>query len=336
MIRMLTTCLALGILAGTVGGQEDKDLEKVAELQKKLHEVVDKVTPAFVFVGGGSGFCISEDGWILTNCHVAGTTGKKWKVRFAGGKEHDAEVIGFDPLGDISLMKIDGVKGLPVMELGDSDALKVGQYVMAVGNPFRLGNESWEPTVTLGVVSALHRYQDWYMDAIQTDAQINPGNSGGPLVTMEGKVVGINGRIDIQRFRTRVNSGIGYSIPSNQIRRYLRHLRLGGRVRHGFIEGITAGECGDDRYENVGEYGDGVFVAGLVPDTPADAAGFDRGDIIHEVGGQRVINLNRVHGILGTYPPGEVVPVRFRRWEGKDKGWVEKETRVFLGDPGTL
>jgi S1-C subfamily serine protease len=169
-----------------------------------------------------------------------------------------------------------------------------------------------------------------YFDAIQTDAQINPGNSGGPLLTLDGKIAGINGRIDIRRFTSRVNTGIGYAIPANQIRRYLGAFKEGGRVYEGCVEGITVGECGDPRYEGVGEYGDGVFVAGVAADSPADRAGFETGDIVVEIEGYRIHNLNRFHGVVGNWPQGETVRVKVRR------GGEVRELKVLLGDPAAI
>ena len=295
----------IALLAAALLVCQDGELQKIQALQKSLRDVVEKVKPAYVFFGNGSGVCISSDGWALTNFHVSGDR-QGQRVRMPGGRQFVADIVGFDPLGDISLCKLRDAKDLPFCELGDSDALQVGQHVIAVGNPFLLGNGSWEPTVTFGIVSALHRYMDnpGYFDAIQTDAQINPGNSGGPLITMDGKVVGINGRIDIKRFMNRVNTGIGYAIPSRQIQRYMEAFKRGGRVFEGFIDGIQIGECGDNRYDNVGEYGDGVFVARVDAETPGGKAGFEPGDILFEVEGYRVSNANRFHGVVSNWPEG--------------------------------
>jgi serine protease Do len=308
--------------------QNDDALRLLEERERALRAVCDKVKPAYVFFGNGSGVCVSPDGWALTNHHVAGDRDGQI-VRMPGGKVFTADVVGFDPHGDIALCKMRGAKDLPYCELGDSDALRPGHPVIAVGNPFLVGNGSWEPTITHGIVSALHRYMDnpGYFDAIQTDAQINPGNSGGPLISMDGKVVGINGRIDIKRFMNRVNTGIGYAIPSKQIQRYMKVFRAGGRVWEGFIEGVTVGECGDSRYDGTGEYGDGVFVAGVTLETPAEKAGFETGDIIYEIEGYRIGNLNRFHAVVGNWPQGETVAVTVRRR-------IERKTlKVFLGDP---
>ncbi|HLY08088.1 MAG TPA: trypsin-like peptidase domain-containing protein [Planctomycetota bacterium] len=311
--------------------QEKPDAEKIQDLQTKLHDVVEKVKPAYVFFGNGSGVCISSDGYALTNFHVSGDR-QGQRVRMLGGRQFLADIVGFDPLGDISLCKLRNAKDLPFCELGDSDALEMGQHVIAVGNPFLLGNGSWEPTITFGIISALHRYMDnpGYFDAIQTDAQINPGNSGGPLITLDGKVVGINGRIDIRRFMNRVNTGIGYAIPSRQIQRYMDAFKHGGRVFEGFIDGVQIGECGDSRYDSVGEYGDGVFVARVDAELPAAKAGFEPGDIIFDVEGYRISNANRFHGVVSNWPEGATVRVKVRRKA------EEKELKVFLGDPAKI
>ena len=319
------------LLTLLLGLQSDDELKKVLELQEKVRAACEKVRPAYVFFGNGSGVCISPDGWVLTNFHVAGDKSGQ-AVRMTGGKRFVADVVGYDKHGDIALCRIKNAKDLPFLELGDSDQVGVGQHVIAMGNPFLLGNGSWEPTITFGIVSALHRYMDnpGYFDAIQTDAQINPGNSGGPLITLDGKVVGINGRIDIKRFMNRVNTGIGYAIPSRQIERYMKKFKEGGEVKEGYIDGIRIGECGDSRYEKVGEYGDGVFVAGVTSESPAARAGFDTGDIIFEIEGYRIVNANRFHGVVSNWPQGETVKVKVRR------GLVEKELSVLLGNPAKV
>lgn len=299
--------------------------------------MIDRVKPAYVFVGGGSGVCVDPEGWILTNHHVAGGA-RNWKVRFAGGRRFDAELVGWHPADDVALLKVRDGKELPFCELGDSDRVRVGDPVIAVGNPFLLGNGSWEPTITHGIVSALHVFLDnpGYKDAIQTDAQINPGNSGGPLLSMEGKVIGINGRIDIRRFMNRVNTGIGYAIPSNQIARFLPEFKAGGRAYGAFLEQATIGDAGDPRYEHVGEYGDGVFVAGVTAGTPAAAAGLEPGDLIVDIEGQRPFNRYRFHGIVGARPAGSVVRLKVKRRDGATGEWKERELRVLLGDTELL
>jgi serine protease Do len=346
----LTVAVALAALLFVPPQDPDEAaLQRVLAFQARIQGLVEKVRPAFVFIGGGSGVCVSKEGWILTNHHVAGPTGREWEVRFAGGKAYSARVIGHDPLHDISLLKIDGADPLPFVELGDSDQLKVGHHVIAVGNPFLLGSGegaqpprggaagrsdgNWEPTVTFGIVSAMHRHQDAYSDAIQTDCQINPGNSGGPLIDLHGRVVGINGRIAM-RYHNRVNTGIGYAIPSNLIRNFMDAYKAGGRVRRGYIDGIVITNCGHEGYDHAGEYGDGVLVVGVSEPSPAAKAGLREGDIIVRIAGHRVFNDNRFHGVLSTYPQGASVPVVVRRREAG--AWKEIESRVWLGDPSRL
>lgn len=299
--------------------------EKGKDIHAELKAIVAKVTPAFVFIGGGSGVLVSSDGYVVTNHHVAGEK-PTWKVRLTGGKTYVAETVGFDPRGDITLLKIKDGKDLPFVEWGDSDALKPGERLFAVGNPFLLGNENWEPTVTFGIVSALHRFQEGYSDAVQTDAQINPGNSGGPLFTMEGKLIGINGRIAV-RFFNRVNTGVGYAIPSNQIRRFLEPMKKGGRVLHGYVAGLT---IADADYAGEHAYGDGTLIMGVESGSPAEKAGFEPGDLVKEIAGFPIFNAKRFHGVVGTYPAGATVKMKIAR-TGADGTKAEKTIDVPLG-----
>ena len=214
------------------------------ELERQVMQVIEKTAPAFVFIEGCSGFLVSADGLILTNEHVV--AGKQeLTVQLVGGRQLQADVLGHDPGGDLALLKLRDSSGVPALELGDSDALRVGEPVIALGDPFLLGSSSiflgaapasYEPSASLGVVSALHRFSDTYFDAVQVDVAVNRGNSGGPLLNLAGKVVGINGKIET-RFETGINTGVGYAIPANQIRRFFEPLKgaEGGRVNHGTI-----------------------------------------------------------------------------------------------------
>ena len=333
MSRTLALLLLTAIPAAAQ--EKDPDRENVREFQKKMNKLCEKVAAAYVFIGGGSGVVISADGWILTNHHVAGPSGREHTIHLTGGKEYKADVIGHDPTGDVSLLKIRDAKKLAYLDLGSSDALEIGQMVVAVGNPFGLGSKTWDPTITFGVISAIHRFQDWYMDAIHTDAHINPGNSGGPLITLEGKIIGINGRGGFARRRTRVSSGIGLAISSSQIRRYLPQLKVGGRVYHGMVDGITITEAGDEDYENVGAYGDGILVAGVDDDSRASEAGLQTGDVITHIGPYRTFNKNRFFGVTGAYPVGTKVKFRYRRRDGAGE-WKPRETELVLGDPAKV
>src|SRR5204863_156462 len=187
------------------------------------------------------------------------------RVRMPGGRQFVADIVGFDPLGDISLCKLRDAKDLPFCELGDSDALQVGQHVIAVGNPFLLGNGSWEPTVTFGIVSALHRYMDnpGYFDAIQTDAQINPGNSGGPLITMDGKVE----EKELKVF-------LGDPAKILERKRALEATELGFAP------------------------GPGTKVGAVQPGGPAAKAGLKEGDVLTRVDGRRVGSWTEFRALL--------------------------------------
>ena len=189
------------------------------------------------------------------------------------------------------------------MPLGDSDACKVGDPVVALGNPFGFSKDG-TPHVTNGVISAVHRFQGGYSDAIMTDTPINPGNSGGPLIDIHGRLLGINGRIAV-RFGTRNNTGVGYAIPTNQIKQFMPAFKLGGVVGHATTRGLTLGET-----DNGGE---GAVVRSIRETSTAYASGLRKGDLVLKVGGRTVHNPRRFHGIVGTYPIDSSVDVTVKR-----------------------
>jgi serine protease Do len=202
-------------------------------------------------------------------------------------------------------------RSFPFLALGDSDKLEVGQYVIACGNPFGIAMADVDlkiyPTITLGIVSALHRNQGTYFDCIQTDAAVNPGNSGGPLVTLDGELVGITGRI-ATRYMNRVNSGVGYAIPAHQIRNFLPPMMKGGekgKIHHGMIAGLVLFDGNTQ--------GEGARVQAVRPDSPAAQAGFRKGDLIVQVNQYPVFNRERYLGAIGIYPEKSEVTVRVRR-----------------------
>jgi serine protease Do len=285
--------------------------EQAERLQRKVEECSRHISERFVFFGGGSGVMISEDGYCLTNHHVAGTQNST-KVTLFSGRQYGAKLICTDALGDLTLFKIEsGDEKFPFVQMGDSDKLEMGQYVIACGNPFgitmRDADSKMYPTITLGIVSAIHRNQQTYFDCIQTDAAVNPGNSGGPLVTLDGKLVGINGRI-ATRYMNRVNSGVGYAIPSNQIRNFLPRMMKGGeggKIHHGMIAGL--------QLVDQNTQGEGAKVAAVRSGTTADAAGFKKNDFIVAVNGYRVFNRERYLGVIGTYPERTEVTVQVKR-----------------------
>ena len=228
-MNKLIPALALGLLLG--GGMvvaqtaPPKPNATVAKHEAEVKELVAKVYPAFVLIGGGSGVCITEDGYFLTNHHVwnQAAAPANMVVKMAGNsRQFTADAIGADPRGDIVLGKLrlnEGEK-VPFAKLGDSDAVKIGDICLCIGNPFLLSGNGSEPTVTLGTVTANNRFQGGYNDSLQIDTAINPGNSGGPSFNIEGEIIGINGR-NIASHGKRYNTGAGYAIPSNQCRNFM-------------------------------------------------------------------------------------------------------------------
>src|SRR5438105_8566001 len=230
----------------------------------------------------GSGFIIDSDGSILTNNHVV-ENAQKIVVKLQGDdQEYEAKVIGRDPKTDIAIIKINSKTSLPAASFGDSDRLEVGEWVVAIGNPFGL-----DSTVTSGIVSAKGRHigQGPYDNFIQTDASINPGNSGGPLINLRGEVIGINTAIFS---RTGGNIGIGFAIPINLVKEVLPQLRGKGKVTRGYL-GVLIQKVTPEIAESLGmEKGYGALVANVSKDGPADKAGVKVGDVIVEFDGKEV------------------------------------------------
>jgi serine protease Do len=237
-------------------------------------------------VGLGSGVIIDPSGYILTNQHVIDQA-DKIKVTLSDGREFKGEIKGQDARSDLAVIKIDA-KDLPAAELGNSEKLRIGEWVVAIGNPFGFALEGAEPTVTVGVISALHRSlgkilsrnRD-YTDLLQTDAAINPGNSGGPLVNLKGEVVGINVAI----FSTSGGyQGIGFAIPINAAKRIISQLIEGKEVLYGWI-GITIQDLTEDMAKYFGlSDKNGVLVAKVLKDSPAEKGGIKEKDIIVKIG----------------------------------------------------
>lgn len=264
--------------------------------------------------GLGSGVIIDEEGHVLTNDHVV-SEGERFKITLANGKTFEAKLVGGDPLSDIAVLSLIDPKGkLPVAELGDSDKVQVGQWVMAIGNPFGgvfLENGSQaQPTVTVGVISALHRsitiQGNRYDDLIQTDASINPGNSGGPLVDLQGKVVGINTAI---LSTSGGNIGIGFAIPINKAKAVLASLIREGKVTYGFL-GVVLRRVDEEIQKKFGTRDkEGAFITQVEPNSPADEAGLQPGDIIQKYNGIKVKNVNHLIDLVRGTRPGEKVEI---------------------------
>lgn len=247
----------------------------------------------------GSGFIISEDGLILTNNHVV-EKADEIKIKTLGGSEYDAKVVGRDPKTDIALIQIK-VKGkLPKpAKLGDSEAIRVGDWVIAVGNPFGLGN-----TVTAGIISAKGRVigAGQYDDFLQTDAAINPGNSGGPLFNLNGEVVGINTAIVAQ------GQGIGFATPVNMAKDILDQLKS-GKVIRGWL-GIMIQDITPELAESFGtSESKGVIIADVIPDSPAESGGLKRGDIVEKLNGKQVENANQLSRSVAAMKPDSAATI---------------------------
>ena len=256
----------------------------------------------------GSGFIISEDGYILTNDHVVDGA-DEIKVKLSDGREFKGEVRGLDPKLDLALVKIDAGASLPTAKLGESDAIKVGEWVMAIGNPFGL-----EQTVTVGIVSAKGRVigAGPYDDFIQTDASINPGNSGGPLFNIQGEVIGINTAI------VSGGQGIGFAIPVNMAKQIIPQLRDAGRVIRGWL-GVTVQALNQELADSFGlEDTHGALVNEVVKGSPAEKAGLQRGDIILAYDGQRIAELNDLPRLVAATPVDKTVTVTIFR-DGKER-----------------
>ncbi|WP_319381472.1 DegQ family serine endoprotease [Thiomicrorhabdus sp.] len=261
----------------------------------------------------GSGFIISEDGYILTNNHVIDGADEVI-VRMRNRKELKATVVGTDPRTDVALLKIDA-DGLPYAKISKNKSLKVGQWVLAIGEPFGL-----DYTVTHGIVSALGRSlpDDTYVPFIQTDVPINPGNSGGPLFNLDGEVVGINSQI---YSKSGGSMGLSFSIPIDIAMNVVDQLRETGQVVRGYL-GVQVQEVTSDLSESFGlEKPMGALVGETFPGTPAAKAGIEAGDIILEFNGREIAKSTDLPPIVGVTPVNEKVPVKLLR-QGKVK-WVK-------------
>jgi len=248
----------------------------------------------------GSGFVISPDGFILTNNHVV-EGARSVRVTSASGQEFPARVRGRDPATDLALVKVEPGKPMASATLGDSDAARVGDWVIAIGNPFGL-----EGTVTAGIISAKGRViAGPYDDFLQTDAAINPGNSGGPLFGLRGEVVGINSAIIAQA------QGVGFAIPINLAKELLPQLREDGRITRGWL-GVVVRPVPPELLPTSGG-AKGAQAVGVDPDGPAAKAGLKPGDIIVAVQGRPVDDSNRLPRLVATLKPGTTAELKVLR-----------------------
>ncbi len=270
--------------------------------------------------GQGSGFIIDRDGIILTNAHVVDRADKV-TVILKDGRSLEGKVQGVDPVTDLAVVKVSGTKNLPIAQLGDSDRVKVGDWAIAVGNPFGLDN-----TVTLGIVSTLKRASstvgmtDKRLDFIQTDAAINPGNSGGPLLNAQGQVIGINTAIRADAM------GIGFAIPINKVKTISTQLARGEKVSHPYLGVQMVTLTPQIATENNSDPNapfqipaiNGVLVIRVLPNTAASIAGMRRGDAILEVNGEAIRDANQLQDVMENSHVSQQLDVRILR-DGKDR-----------------
>jgi serine protease Do len=342
--RAILLCLAgVWMLGMPAAGAESEALAELKKTSKAFTEVVKKTLPAVVAVqsestvqgisfrspfeddfferffgprfrvpmpreekriGQGSGFIISEDGYILTNHHVIADASKITILLHDGRRFEKVEIVGSDEKADLALLKIPNVSGLPTVKMGDSDLLEVGEWVIAVGNPFGLVE-----TVTVGVVSAKGRRirnddSGAYEDFIQTDAAINPGNSGGPLLNIDGEVVGINAAIVTGDTGVRGYMGIGLAVPINMAKSMAEQMMKTGKFVRGY-----AGIGLQDLTEDIAQVLDlkirrGAIVTQVFEDSPAEAAGLQADDIIISIDNREIHNSQDVRNIVGYSAPG--------------------------------
>jgi serine protease Do len=332
MIPANFTLLAERVRPAVVNIRTEKTVEGVGRMFRRFHpgpgEPEDPFRDFFERFFGeepqrqfkqrslGSGFVIDESGYVVTNNHVI-EAADKIRVKMTDGSEYDAVVVGKDPNTDLALIRLENAKELPALALGDSDAIKVGEWVIAVGSPFGL-----EHTVTAGIVSAKGRVigSGPYDDYLQTDASINPGNSGGPLINMQGEVVGINTAI------VAAGQGIGFAIPVNLARSVVKQLKESGEVTRGWL-GVAIQDLSEELAEYYGlKDRKGVLVAQVFEGDPADQAGIRARDIIIEINGEPVASSRELTSRIASIRPGKDTTVTVLR-DGKKETFTVRVSK---------
>jgi S1-C subfamily serine protease len=294
-----------------------EDRQRVAAIERYRIHAINRVIQSVVAIydedrqGGGSGVIIDPSGIVLTNHHVIMGAGIKGWGGLADGKLYRWKLIGTDPGGDLAIIQLEGKSVFPATPLGDSDKVRVGDWALAMGNPFIL-TEDQAPTVTLGIVSGVKRYQPGagqnqlvYGNCIQVDSSINPGNSGGPLFNFKGEVIGINGRGSFKE-RGRVNVGLGYAISANQIKNFIPDLLATKLVEHATLDASFSDRGGK------------VVCSQLNRDAPVATAGLDLGDELLAFEGEQVKNANQFTNLICTLPENWPTELLIRKQDGTE------------------
>ncbi len=288
---------------------------RVHRAQPPASEGAEPAPPEEPRAASGSGFLIRDDGLVVTNAHVV-VGAARIQVRLQDGRRFQGKLIGKDSRVDLALVKIEGVRGLPVLPLGDSNRLRVGEFVLALGHPFGL-----EQTVSFGIVSrkgAPLQIPSPGFDFIQTDASVNPGNSGGPLVNMAGEVVGVNSM-------AARNASIGFAIPVNLVKSLLPQLTEKGKIEWGWL-GVGIDEVSDEDLAKLGlKEPRGVVIRRVMPGEPADKGGVKPNDVVLAVDGARVDGPRDLQQKIATAPPGKVLTLTIVR------GGQERAVPVTVG-----
>ena len=290
------------------GGHPQIDPREIPEPLRRFFQYRGQPQPQRQQLSMGSGFIISDDGYIVTNNHVVDGADSVL-VRLSDRREFDAEIIGTDPRSDLALLRIDA-KELPVLTLAKAGELEVGEWVLAIGSPFGL-----DYSVSAGIVSAKGRslpteQNENYVPFIQTDVAINPGNSGGPLFNLDGEVVGVNSQIFT---RSGGSIGLSFAVPVSVVRNVVAQLKDGGRVTRGWL-GVTIQNIDKNLAESFGlDRPQGALISQLAPDGPADKSGLKAGDVIIAFDGKEVEDSAHLPHIVGLIEPGTNVDVRVVR-----------------------
>jgi S1-C subfamily serine protease len=320
MVTFAALCQSMAIAEKPSVDQRllDAQERRIAAIAKATRSTISVLAPQSQ--GGGSGVIISSDGYALTNYHVVESNGAFMNCSLPDGNLYRAVIVGIDPTGDVSLIRLLGREDFPAAHIADSDTVNPGDACFAIGNPFLLAT-NFQPSVSWGIVSGTHRYQYpagtllEYADCIQTDAAINPGNSGGPLFNENGDLIGVNGRGSFEK-RGRVNVGVGYAISINQINYFLDHLKSGRLVDHATLGAtVSSDEDGSVRVDEILETSD-AWRQGLRYD-----------DEIVSFGGRPIATVNQFKNVLGIFPKGFRVPLIYRR-EDKSTEIVVRLTGV--------